>query len=590
MQTKPIAPKHSWLERWHSPGAVELLQRRIASDAVRARFHVTCAFTLLLQAFFCFSVLGATHYVIDPQQQGHMLLHVWSWIGLILLMIGAIRYVSSPICEEKEQGTLGLVKLTGISVKGIIQYLLGYGFLQGLLILILNLPILGLIVSCGGVSYQQIFAVVVTLAATAFLLGSLAFYLGVSSRNRQAATFFLTLFMGFYGIFLHIFQLLCNSIRRYAPNSYLVQTVLDWIELAATGLYYFFPGARLYEVLAFGYSGGPSSLFILFCILSGLAFLAGAERIFESHSDQIEPQKFELSKFEPRKFEGRRKRKSTFKIRQTKSKTPTKRRSERCWDNPFVWREFQFQKGGWKSVASTSVTSVFVFILFVVVAFLVLSTFGTNANSYGDALLGTSILWISLCIPGTVLSALVLFSTILSAEIKGKTLGTLFIISRTPREIMRELARGRLLLLTHSVVPFMLGLGGLAISFILPSSVWPRQRFDLWIALLFIGISLVAIPLIAYLGYFFCLLSIRLELVNLDRFRKVIVVCVSAFAILGLPIMPMFLQVLIYLFSNNTVLFTSLGIAITSLILSILLLPNLRRSIDRAIHKRMAEE
>ncbi|MCA9094535.1 MAG: hypothetical protein KDA68_13680 [Planctomycetaceae bacterium] len=100
----------------------------------------------------------------------------------------------------------------------------------------------------------------------------------------------------------------------------------------------------------------------------------------------------------------------------------------------------------------------------------------------------------------------------------------------------------------------------------------------------------MAIPLIAYLGYFFCLLSIRLELVNLDRFRKVIVVCVSAFAILGFPMMPMFLQVLIYILSNNTVFFTFLGIAITSLILSIILLPNLRRSIDRAIHKRMAEE
>ncbi|MCA9099355.1 MAG: hypothetical protein KDA36_13255, partial [Planctomycetaceae bacterium] len=358
----------------------------------------------------------------------------------------------------------------------------GYAFLQSLVILILNFPALGFIVTLGGVSYQQIFVVIVTLGATWFLTSSLAFFVAILSRNRQTAQGLFVAVMFLYGMAILSFTVISATLRQHASGSTLMLNAAEWCNFAANGMVYFFPATRLYEILTVGYSGGPPLMFIGFCLLAGFGLLALSDRIFETHSDHTEPQKTELK---------RGWRNSPFLLRpapqpEKKRKGPTTRRSDRCWENPFVWREFQFQKGGWKSVAASAITSVFVFILLVVLIRINLPNPGPFQNAFGDALFGFCFVWLSLGIPGTILAAAALFATVLSAEIKGKTLGTLFLISRPPREIMRELTRGRLLLLTHAVVPLLLGLGGSALSFFLPSTVWTQKMADPWMTILFI--------------------------------------------------------------------------------------------------------
>lgn len=72
--------------------------------------------------------------------------------------------------------------------------------------------------------------------------------------------------------------------------------------------------------------------------------------------------------------------------------------------------------------------------------------------------------------------------------------------------------------------------------------------------------------------------------------KRVFVIGVLIHIFIVSPVTLSVLQFLSLGNSDEIFIFTFLGFLITSLILSILLLPNLRRSIDRAIHKRMAEE
>lgn len=110
------------------------------------------------------------------------------YINFFFITLTALGYFSSAITEEKEDQTLGLLKMSSLNPLAI---LLGKSTsrLAGVLMLLLvQFPFTLLAITLGGVSLTQIVAAYATLIAYLFLLCNLALFCSVfSKRSRNAS-------------------------------------------------------------------------------------------------------------------------------------------------------------------------------------------------------------------------------------------------------------------------------------------------------------------------------------------------------------------------------------------------------------------
>ncbi len=100
------------------------------------------------------------------------------WMNFVVICVAGMSYFASSITEEKEEGTLGLLRMTDLSPVAI---LLGKGtsrMVGGLLLLLVQLPFAMLAITLGGVRMDQVFGCYALLGAFLFfacnvgLLGS----------------------------------------------------------------------------------------------------------------------------------------------------------------------------------------------------------------------------------------------------------------------------------------------------------------------------------------------------------------------------------------------------------------------------------
>lgn len=112
-----------------------------------------------------------------------------AWLNFSVITLAGLSYFASVITEEKEELTLGLLRMTGLSPLAILagkstSRLVGSAFL-----LLVQFPFTLLAVTLGGVSNQQIVATYCALLAYTFLLCNLALLWSVVfQQTRIAAT------------------------------------------------------------------------------------------------------------------------------------------------------------------------------------------------------------------------------------------------------------------------------------------------------------------------------------------------------------------------------------------------------------------
>ena len=109
-------------------------------------------------------------------------------LDLVLILVAGSSYFGSVITEEKEQGTLGLLKLAGFSNAGLMFGKSTARILTALIIFLIQLPFAFLAIVLGGTSVTQIVAAYLTLAAFLVLLGNVGLFLSVVCRRNSTAT------------------------------------------------------------------------------------------------------------------------------------------------------------------------------------------------------------------------------------------------------------------------------------------------------------------------------------------------------------------------------------------------------------------
>ena len=297
---------------------------RQESRSVQAhRFRVgslLIATWLLLVAQYSTWFIGAT---------GSSFIRWLVMLDLVLILVGGSTYFGSVITEEKEQGTLGLLKLAGFSNVGLMFGKSSSRIVTALIIFIIQLPFAFLAIVLGGTTTAQIIAAYLALGAFLVLLGNIGLILSVICRRNAVATS-LTFLIGFLTLTSgHLASFAMTS--GYAKKISWLRSGLEWIELKDewTSAY-----SRLQEIASSRQSTPFAPQFwTSLAIAAGLFLISGL--IFDRFTEYTE------SQTPHRPQSGQRLRRWQQWV-------------ERVGRDPIAWKEFHFGAGGYTSMLGKS--------------------------------------------------------------------------------------------------------------------------------------------------------------------------------------------------------------------------------------------
>lgn len=421
-------------------GAFALFAQRMSQDAISWKFHLALALsTFLMFSQASFSAVASGSFGAP----GLAYLKSWGDISFFLIFIGGVAYFVRIISEEKEQGTLALLKLTGIGPFGILSGLFGSRLAQILVIFALQLPFILWSVTLGGVTLHQVLAMFLTLLSTLFLVGSVALFSAVVTQGTLTANglcYFLlfTPLIAYGGM-----DWTSGSIENGILNFSGALQARWFCEQGRGFLLVVSPYHRLVAIMSTGYSDALINLQLMFSIVSGMVLFLVSVALFDAFSRQTEPTPLVAE--------------SRWNILRRRR---TERKSEVCWDNPYLWREFQFRKLGPKGLLISLVSSIWMsWFLFVGLRF-VLSGLGFAEIDIREIGVTLGKFWLWIASVATCLISPLAISSTLVREVQQQTLGTMFLVARKPGQILFGLVAGRILLLLHLIIWLLVGLVG----------------------------------------------------------------------------------------------------------------------------------
>lgn len=166
------------------------------------------------------------------------------WTNYFFILLGGLSFFSSAITEEKEEGTLGLLKMTGMSP---VVLLLGKStsrIIFSSLCLSVQIPFVFLAVTLGGLTSLQILGAYIALAGGLFYIANLALFCSLHSKtNTKAATLF------FFNLFL--FGAVWGIARMFIEAFTLgfQESGIEWLSMLSYSIYFVFVGPSMIECL-----------------------------------------------------------------------------------------------------------------------------------------------------------------------------------------------------------------------------------------------------------------------------------------------------------------------------------------------------
>ena len=253
------------------------------------------------------------------------------YLNAIFLTLLGVSYFSSAISEEKEEDTLGLMTMAGISPLGILLGKSTTRLFQVFLLIAVQYPFTLLAITLGGLMPDQIYAAYAALLAYTLLLANAGLFCSVLSRRSRDASGLTTLMLIAY-IFIPLFAFVGHQLLMFPGGTMSVNPA--WIALAPTLKPILLWISRtsvfgqLYQVTETGYQFGWTPQLVANS-LGGIFFFLMSWWLFQfvSHEPATEATTRALV---PRK---------TGRLRLFGA--------GRTWNSALTWKDFHFVAGGW---------------------------------------------------------------------------------------------------------------------------------------------------------------------------------------------------------------------------------------------------
>lgn len=441
-------------------GVLALLGRSLRVDARSLQSHLARL-----------GLMGAIYFALCVQQRqagsfgapGMIFFSAIGWLDVIFMTVLGISFFSTPISEEKEEDTLGLMMMAGISPLGILVGKIGGRLMQALLLIAVQYAFTLLAITMGGVTQTQVTAMYLALAAYLILLtGFGAFCSTVAPNNRAAATW-MTFGLSAYVLIPRLASYLVGLIGLGAPK---ITVILD--RIARFSVF-----EQLGWILTTGFGDPMITWQGISNVIAGLCCFGLAWGLFGI-------------------FANRPAGESVARGLLTLGKSRLWWLSPgRPWGNPFVWKDFYFVSGGLTMIPGRLSLCAALFL----VALLPTHYPRRLANLYIEV----SFFQIFLSL-GIAIDAGRVIARSLSDEIRGQTLSTLMILPRSTLQIVYSKLAGALIgwlpgAIVLIVVTFITADGRRNCYEIF------REPMGLWVTSFFILIPHVALLLSVYLRW-----------------------------------------------------------------------------------------
>ncbi len=166
--------------------------RALAAIFIRAlREHTRSRMLAIARGIFAAMVIWI--FVLQawasPVAPGLQFLYGILFLNVLFILLAATSYFASSITEEKEEGTIALLVIAGVSLTGLLLAKSTTRILEGVLLLAVQLPFALLAVALGGVMWDQVIASYIALGGFLVLSGNLALLASVVATRTTAAGF-----------------------------------------------------------------------------------------------------------------------------------------------------------------------------------------------------------------------------------------------------------------------------------------------------------------------------------------------------------------------------------------------------------------
>lgn len=339
-----------------------------------------------------------------------------AYLEMAFMTLLGIGFFSTAITEEKEEDTLGLMLMAGISPLGILTGKIGGRMWQAVLLQAVQYPFLLLAATMGGITVAQIWAATVALAGyTIFLAGFGLFCSTIADRSRSASGFMIAGLVCYFvlpGLGKWLTELHAGWSSTDDPDWNISPTWWALLERIGDLCIYLQMG----EILETGFAESPWSLQFVSNTMAGCVFAGLSWLLFGlvTRSPSTEASSRGLVS----------RRRAFFRFA-----------AERPRFNPFVWKDFHFVSGG---IPMTLIRVTY----YSLIATVVLVAQYLKDYSTEDSWVEPSLLLMSFSV--AVDGGIVLARSV-HDEIRNQTLSTLLMLPRSLNAIMYSKFAGALL-------------------------------------------------------------------------------------------------------------------------------------------------
>jgi len=396
-------------------GAFALLERSLRIDSRAWSTHLT-RLGLIAAIYFALCIALATQNIFGAP--GLRFFQGIAYLDVTFMTLLGLGFFSTTITEEKEEDTLGLMLMAGISPLGILAGKTGGRLWEALLMVAVQYPFMLLAVTMGGVSAGQIRAATVALLAyMVFLAGFGLFCSTIAPRSRNAAGLMvvgLVAYVALPSIARGLLWFHAQNVLRGVQSlneSDLWGRLLQGTSEACVYL-------RMGSILETGFGQSPWSVQVISNSAMGLSCAALSWLLFglatrnpsaESSSRGLVARQRAFFRFN----------------------------AGRSWTNPFVWKDFYFVSGG--------IGMMFVRVMYYVGLGVVVFGFhylwgyapGPSGDSVEFYLILTSL--------SVAIDAAIVLARSMHDELRGQTISSLLMLPRSSIAIVYAKFAGALL-------------------------------------------------------------------------------------------------------------------------------------------------
>lgn len=420
-------------------GSLALLVRSLRQDARSLRPHLLRLALVVPNFMFLYYAQSVSVFMGAP---GQKFFQPVAYLNFFLITLAGTSFFATAITEEKEEMTLGLLRMAGISPLSLLLGKSTTRLFSTALILSAQFPFTLLAIMLGGVTLSQIVATYFSLLAYMLLLSSLGLLCSVyCSRSGRAAILatvvIATLLIGptiFSWIWMGVIQ--TGLVDPFSSLAESMSVVLLWIDDISA----------FHRIGVISWTGFADSAFsmqvIVHTITAVVLFVVAwlTFDLFNRDETSATPARGILPQI-------------------TLSLGGNRGRSRRAWQNAFVWKDFQFLSGGiWLQLIKFGVYLVVGAVIFVV------STYFDPGGGWDRDLLGGTLLWVALF--GAAVEISITASRVFREETRWKTLSGLAMLPTSLVWISYSKLLGCLLGFLSVAAVFVLG------TMIHPSVVW----------------------------------------------------------------------------------------------------------------------